>query len=68
LHDRGARVGARPRPFGPAQHGLADRFSSRFWATLTAALPDGRAVSALGKRAGLVCRTSDGPGSVTVGP
>jgi len=42
--------------------------ADRFWATLTAALPDGRAVSALGKRAGLVCRTSDGRGSVTVGP
>jgi hypothetical protein len=41
---------------------------SRFWAALAAALPDVRAVSALGKRAGLVCRTSDGRGSVTVGP
>ena len=42
--------------------------ADRFWATITAALPDVRAVSALGKRAGLVCRTSDGHGSVTVGP
>jgi hypothetical protein len=42
--------------------------ADRFWATITASLPDVRAVSALGKRAGLVCRTSDGRGSVTVGP
>jgi len=42
--------------------------ADRFWATITASLPDVRAVSALGKRAGLVCRTSDGHGSVTVGP
>jgi hypothetical protein len=42
--------------------------ADRFWATLTSALSDVRAVSALGKRAGLVCRTTDGRGSVTIGP
>jgi hypothetical protein len=41
---------------------------ARFWAALDHAQADVRAVSALAKRAGLVCRTSDGRGSVTVGP
>lgn len=47
---------------------LDARDEDRFWTTLTASLRDVRAVSALGKRAKLVCRTTDGRGSVMVGP